>query len=103
MASAAPRVVAPPDRFSTMNGWTKAFRKPLAVQSTVQIHRRARSGGNDDPHRPRRVGLRPSEAGDGRQRGSARCEMEKISTGKFHFEPPFTSFDHLIGTCEQHR
>jgi hypothetical protein len=24
--------------------------------------------------------------------------MQKISAGKFHFEPPFTSFDHLIGT-----
>ena len=21
--------------------------------------------------------------------------MQKLSTGKFHFEPPFTSFDHL--------
>src|SRR5262245_48964432 len=23
--------------------------------------------------------------------------MQKISTGKFHFEPPFTSLDHLVG------
>jgi hypothetical protein len=27
--------------------------------------------------------------------------MEKISAGKFHFEPPFTSFDHLVGAGEQ--
>src|SRR5215510_13527276 len=27
--------------------------------------------------------------------------MEKISTGKFHFEPPFTSFDHLVGERQQ--
>src|SRR5262249_24019478 len=27
--------------------------------------------------------------------------MQKISAGKFHFEPPFTSFDHLVGTGEQ--
>jgi hypothetical protein len=29
--------------------------------------------------------------------------MQKLSAGKFHFEPPsrFTSFDHLIGKCEQ--
>src|SRR5262245_32940015 len=26
--------------------------------------------------------------------------MQKISAGKFHFEPPFTSFDHLVGTGE---
>jgi hypothetical protein len=29
--------------------------------------------------------------------------MQKISAGKFHFEPPFpfTSFDHLVGTGER--
>src|SRR5262249_9745545 len=30
--------------------------------------------------------------------------MQKLSTvGKFHFEPPFTSFDHLVGAGEQRR
>src|SRR5262245_17491265 len=29
--------------------------------------------------------------------------MQKISAGKFHFEPPFTSFDHLVGEREQLR
>src|SRR5215510_6304302 len=31
--------------------------------------------------------------------------MQKISTGKFHFEPPsrFTSFDHLVGAGEKRR
>src|SRR5262245_52689209 len=29
--------------------------------------------------------------------------MEKISAGKFHFEPPFTSFDHLIHGGEKLR
>ena len=27
----------------------------------------------------------------------------KFSAGKFHFEPPFTSFDHLVGSGEQRR
>jgi hypothetical protein len=28
----------------------------------------------------------------------ARCQMQKLSSvGKFHFEPPFTSFDHRVG------
>src|SRR5215510_2646187 len=27
--------------------------------------------------------------------------MQKISAGKFHFEPPFTSLDHLVGAGEQ--
>src|SRR5262245_29299124 len=29
--------------------------------------------------------------------------MEKLTTGKFHFEPPFTSFDNLVGAGEQRR
>ena len=36
-----------------------------------------------------------------RERGSARSQMEKFATGKFHFEPPFTSFDHLVGASVQ--
>jgi len=45
--------------------------------------------------------LRPSEARDGRERGSAGGQMQKLSAGKFHFEPPFTSLDHLVGACEE--
>ena len=44
--------------------------------------------------------LRGGDPRDGRQRGSARGQMQKISAGKFHFEPPFTSFDHLAGARE---
>src|SRR5215472_8509706 len=29
--------------------------------------------------------------------------MQKISAGKFHFKPPFTSFDHLVGAGEERR
>jgi hypothetical protein len=29
--------------------------------------------------------------------------MQKLSTGKFHFEPPFTSFNHLVGAGKQRR
>src|SRR5262249_61922504 len=37
--------------------------------------------------------------------GSARGQMEKISAGKFHSEPPspFTSFNHLVGDGEYAR
>src|SRR5262245_41126326 len=27
--------------------------------------------------------------------------MQKISAGKFHFEPPFASFDHLVGRLQE--
>ena len=57
----------------------------------------------DDPaHRPRRIGLRSRHPRNGRQRGSACCQMQKLSTvGKFYFEPPFTSFDHLVGAAQR--
>ena len=48
------------------------------------------AGGNEDHqcHRPRRISLRPCNTRHGRQRGSARCQMQKLSTGKFHDAPP---------------
>jgi hypothetical protein len=40
---------------------------------------------NDQCDRARRIGLPPSYAGHGRQRGSACCQMQKLpSVGKFH-------------------
>jgi hypothetical protein len=51
------------------------------------------------PHLPRRINLRTRDARDDRQPGNARGQMQKISAGKFHFEPPFTSFDHLVGAA----
>ena len=54
------------------------------------------------PHdHPRRISLRPSGARHGRKRGSARCQMQKLSAGKVQFEPPFKSFDHYVGGYEQ--
>jgi hypothetical protein len=49
--------------------------------------------------------LRPGETRHGRQRGSARCQMQECAAGKFHFEPPSraSSLDHLVGAGEQGR
>src|SRR4029450_3778493 len=49
------------------------------------------------------MGLRPRRARDRRQRGSARGQMQKLSTGKFHFCTSLTSLDHLVGAGEQRR
>jgi len=51
---------------------------------------------------PRGIGLRPCDARI-RQRGGPCGQMQKISAGKFQFEPPFTSLDHLVGAGEQSR
>src|SRR5262249_14402630 len=45
----------------------------------------ARREADDDAHRPAWVALRPSEARDGRQRGSARGQTQKSTAGTFHF------------------
>jgi hypothetical protein len=64
---------------------------------------RGTAGGKPDEqaYRTVRISLRPSDARDRRQRGSARGQMQKFAAGKFHFEPPFTSFDHFVGAGEQ--
>ena len=47
------------------------------------------AGGNEDDHanRPYRIALRPRDARDRRQQGSAGGQMQKISAGKFHSIP----------------
>src|SRR6516162_630014 len=34
---------------------------------------------------------------------SASCQMQKSTAGKFHYQPPFTSFDHLVHGGEKLR
>src|SRR5262245_60384803 len=80
-------------------------REPRSDEPRKNVGRAARSRRGDDTDRPRRIALRVSEPGHCRQRGSAHDQMQKISAGKFHFEPPsrFTSFDHLVGAGEERR
>src|SRR5262249_55716214 len=63
------------------------LREPLTYQARRDVRTASGREANNDAHRPRRIGLCPSEARDGRQRGSARCEMEKISAGEIHCLP----------------
>src|SRR5262245_57386555 len=85
-----------PGRFSMTNDWPS--------RSDCDNIESASCGGTDNQtHGPRRIGLRPRDARHSRQRGSARGQMQKLSAGKFHFEPPFTSFDHLVGAGEYRR
>jgi len=81
----------------------ETLRQPLTDQACDDVGAAAGSNGDDQAHRPRWKSLRLSETRGGRQRRSARGQMQKISAGKFHFEPPFTSFDHLVGAGEQCR
>jgi len=61
----------------------ETLREPLCHHARNDVGGAPGGKADDDAHRPRRIGLRPSEAGHGRQRGSARCQMQKLSAGKF--------------------
>ena len=43
---------------------------------------------DDDAHRPRRIGLRPRDPRHGRQRGSARGQMQKMFGGEVSYGLP---------------
>jgi hypothetical protein len=66
---------------------TEALRQPLTDQACVQVDHPARRKRRDQAHRPRRIGLRACDARSSRERGSARCQMQKTSAGKFHGVP----------------
>jgi hypothetical protein len=81
----------------------KSLREPLTDQASDDVDAAAGWNADDNAHRPRWIGLRPSKARDSRERGSGRSHMQKLPAGKFHIEPPsrFTSLDHLVGEREQ--
>src|SRR6516165_1542091 len=75
----------------------------LGQDTRRHVSRTARREWHDHGDLARRIGLCPCNTRYRRQRGNARGQMQKISAGKFHFEPPspFTSLDHLVGQCQQ--
>src|SRR5262249_27528498 len=64
---------------------TEPLGQPLTEQARGDVGGAAGGKADNQAHRPRRIGLRPSDARDGRERGRARRQMEKLSTGKFQY------------------
>ena len=64
--SAGPRTVLDHERL------TETLRQPLSQQASGSVRPAAGGLPDNDAHRPRWIGLRPSNMRDGRQRGSAR-------------------------------
>src|SRR5262249_52424121 len=56
----------------------------LRDQAAEYIRRTTGRVWNDHTHGACRIGLRPGDPRDDRQRGSARCQMQELSAGKFH-------------------
>ena len=64
---------------------TEPLRQPLGDQARGDVDSAAGGCADDNPHRPRRIGLPPSEVCRGRHGGSARRQVEKFAPCKFHF------------------
>jgi hypothetical protein len=58
---------------------TELLGEPLTYYARDDVNRLAGGKSDDDAHRPRRIGLRPRETRHGRERGSARGQMQKLS------------------------
>src|SRR5438046_3036534 len=70
----------------------ESFAQPLSNEPREDVRRAANSERDDYAHRPRRIGLRPRHARDGRQRDSASGQMQKSSARKFHRSPLNAAF-----------
>jgi len=81
----------------------------LADQARGNVSRPCSREGNDYVHRPRWIGLSPSQARDSRQRGCARGKMQKIPSGYVHSVTPVGCAAYTTQTpainceCEQRR
>src|SRR5215472_16369695 len=61
------------------------LRQPLSYQACHDVGATSGRKSDNDAHRSRRIGLRPRDPRHYWQRGSACCQMEKLSAvGKFH-------------------
>src|SRR5262249_34991504 len=77
---------------------TKLLGEPLTYHARDDVNRLAGGKSDDDPHGPRRIGLRPRDPRHSWERGSACCEMQKLSAvGKFHLlnSAKFSIFQHV--------
>src|SRR5262249_58359975 len=74
---------------------TEPLGEPLTYYARDDVNRLARGKSDDDAHRPRRIGLRPCDPRNGRQRGSPRCQMQEFAAGEVPpcpNPPPFSSY-----------
>jgi hypothetical protein len=67
---------------------TKPLGQRLSYQTCGDVGRATSGKTDDDPHGPRRIGLRPCGARHGRQRGGTRGQMQKFATQHLHLKHP---------------
>src|SRR5262252_1495924 len=60
------------------------LRQPLTHEARGAVESATGWKADDQAHRPRRVGLRPCDARDGRERDSSCCQMQELAAWNFH-------------------
>ena len=66
------------------------LREPTTYQARGDVVHGTGSKRDDEAYRLRRIGLRSRNPRQDWQRGSARCQMQKLSAGKFYGAPPLS-------------
>src|ERR1700693_337755 len=79
-----------PGAWSVLNDeWLcEPLRQPLTHEASDDVGRATGRRDSDQAHGPHWPGLRPCNARHRRERGGARCQMQKPATGTFHNVPP---------------
>ena len=60
------------------------FRQPLRDEPCTDVEWAASGIAYENPHRPRRIGLRQDMARGKQERNGARCQMEELAAAKSH-------------------
>src|SRR5262245_16699755 len=75
------------------NRLTQRLFHPIGKDAANSVDYAAGWGWHNHTDRACRIGLGPHAPREGRQRGSAGSQMQKISAGKFHDVPPEMQWD----------
>jgi hypothetical protein len=75
--------------------------EPLRDQARGDVGGAAGGKPDEQAYRTARIGLRPRNARDRRQRGSANGQMQKLSAGKFHEAFPKLFFQPQISNASR--
>src|SRR5262245_37137606 len=78
----------------------EALRKLLADQARDNVGSAAWGVANNKAHRPRRIGLRWRNPRACRKSSSARGQLQKLATGKFHGDDPSSAFSRKYSTSQ---
>src|SRR5262249_29249716 len=82
---------------------TEPLRQQLTNEARSNVVHATGCKWENDAHRPRRIGLRPSDTRHGGQRGRARGQMQEFAAEEFHFNLPLISHHSITSSARASR